>query len=244
MKSKSAVRLVRTGSGAAYLIAAATAALLGAHSAQAAAITWNLTTGGNWNTSDPYWAGDSTTFTDDNTVDVTFDKTNGGAIVINPDMSPLSTTVSAASGTYTFSGGPIDSGTLIKSNGGTLTLSSANSFSAVTLNSGTLKLANNNAIGTITLPTLTINGGTVDTTNITLPNIPIVVNNSFTFYCANANNFSSGSGPITLGNHATVTLQLGQSPNLTNPINNNGYNLSLINTQDGGTGGFFLPLDC
>ncbi len=68
-----------------------------------------------------------------------------------------------------------------------------------------------------------------------LPNIPIVVNNSFTFYCANANNFSSGRGPIMLGNNATVTLQLGQSPNLTNPINNNGYNLSLINTQDGGT---------
>ena len=75
--------------------------------------------GGNWDTTTANWTGDSTTFTDDGTVNVIFDKTNGGTITISAGMSPLSTTVSAASGTYTFSGGPIDgSGSLTKSGGG------------------------------------------------------------------------------------------------------------------------------
>lgn len=233
MKSKSAFRLVRTGSRAAYLLAAATAALLVAHSAQAADITWDPPTGGNWNISEANWAGDSTTFADDGTVNVTFDKTNGGTITIDPDMSPLSTTVSAASGTYIFSGGPIDSGTLLKSGNGLLSLSSPNSFSGVTLNSGTVYLGNNNAIGS---NTLTINGGEVSVMAwFTFPNNPIIINNSCTFRCPNATGIGFGNGDISLGNNATVTLILGQSPNLTNAINNNGYNLTLINQQDGGT---------
>ena len=123
---------------------------------------------------------------------------------------------------------------LTKSGAGTLSLTASNSFTGgVTLNGGTLYLGNNNAIGS---STLTINGGVVSVYNgFTFPNNPIVINNSCTFYVPTAQNFYFGSGPITLNNNATVTLQLGQSPNLANAINNNGYNLTIINTQDGGT---------
>ncbi len=160
MKSKSAWSLVRSGSTAACLLAAA---LFATRGAQASAITWNLPTGGNWNTTTSNWTADggetTTTFTDtDGGVDhVTFDKTNGGAIVVAANMSPLSTTVSAASGTYTFSGGPIDSGALVKSGAGTLRLDSSNSFSGVTLNGGTLQIGNAGVLGT---GPLNIYGGT------------------------------------------------------------------------------------
>ena len=82
MKPSSLFRLVRSGSPAAFILAGALAALLAMQSAQAAAITWNLTTGGNWDTGTSNWTADggvtTTTFADDGTVDVTFDKTNGG----------------------------------------------------------------------------------------------------------------------------------------------------------------------
>ncbi|MEI7902558.1 MAG: autotransporter-associated beta strand repeat-containing protein, partial [bacterium] len=218
------------------LILTAALALLALPSGVQASITWNLGSGGNWDISTANWTGDggatTTNFVDDGTVDVLFTNNAGGTITISPNMSPLSTTVSAASGTYIFTNGPIDSGTLTKSGAGTLTLSSSNSISGVTLNAGTVSVRNNYGIGT---NTLTINGGTFDVLNVTLPSIPIVVNNSCTFFCASANNFSSGTGPVTLNTNATVTLSLGQSPNLANAINNNGYTLTLINTQDGGT---------
>jgi autotransporter-associated beta strand protein len=112
-----------------------------------AAITWNVAGGGNWDTTTANWTGDSTTFTDDGTVNVIFDKTNGGTITISANMTPASTTVSAASGTYTFSGGPIDSGSLTKSGGGTLVLSSANTFTGATnISGGTLRVDNLSAL--------------------------------------------------------------------------------------------------
>ena len=117
-----------------------------------AAITWNLTGGGNWDTVTHNWTGDSTTFTDDGTVDVIFNKTNGGTITISPNMSPNSTTVSADSGTYTFQGGPIDSGSLTKSGGGNsfLYLLGNNTYSGTTTYSGgRLYVGNNTTTGSL-----------------------------------------------------------------------------------------------
>jgi hypothetical protein len=66
MKSKSAFRLVRTGSPAASILAAAISTLLAAQSAQATTLYWdpNTTTaafgtGGTWGT-DAFWTADST----------------------------------------------------------------------------------------------------------------------------------------------------------------------------------------
>jgi len=76
-------------------------------STYAATNTWNVAGGGDWDTTTANWTTDggatTTTFTDDGTVDAIFDKTQGGTIAISADISPLSTTVSAASGTYSFS---------------------------------------------------------------------------------------------------------------------------------------------
>jgi autotransporter-associated beta strand protein len=114
-------------------------------SVQAVTNTWNVSGGGNWDITTANWTTDggatTTTFADDGTVDVLFNKTAGGTITISANMSPLSTTVSAASGTYTFSGGPIDSGSLTKSGAGTLTLTGANTYyGTTTINLGNLTL--------------------------------------------------------------------------------------------------------
>ena len=118
-----------------------------AGTAQAATLTWNLGAGGNWNTSTANWTADggttTTTFPSDNTADVIFNKAAGGAIVVSAGMQPASTTVSAASGTYTFSGGAIaGAGPLTKSGGGTLTISNTNSYTGKTIvQGGTLATA-------------------------------------------------------------------------------------------------------
>lgn len=111
-----------------------------------AALTWNLGSGGSWDAATANWIGDATIFVSDGSQDVIFDKTAGGTIVVSSGgMQPKSTTVSAASGTYTFNTGAITgSGGLTKSGGGTLTLSSnLNSYTGKTIiQGGTLVTAN------------------------------------------------------------------------------------------------------
>ena len=119
----------------------AVAAGLGAGSAQALTLTWVPAGGGLWDTTTANWTGGATTFISDSTQDVIFDKTAGGTITIASGMSPLSTTVSAASGTYTFSGGPIATGSLTKDGDGTLVNNDWNSYSGGTIiKKGTLRL--------------------------------------------------------------------------------------------------------
>lgn len=109
----------------------------------AGSLTWNVAGGGTWDTAAANWIGTATTFADTGTgVDnVTFNNTAGGTINIATNMTPLSTTVSATLGTYTFSGGPIDGGALIKSGAGMLDLRDmlANGFSSITLGGGTVR---------------------------------------------------------------------------------------------------------
>lgn len=114
------------------------AVILAVSQASGSSITWNVAGGGNWDDSTANWIGDAATFTDDGTVDVTFNNAAGGTITISPNMSPQSTTVSASSGTYTFTGGPIDSGTLTKSGGGELSMgpSAANTYAGKTVITG------------------------------------------------------------------------------------------------------------
>jgi fibronectin-binding autotransporter adhesin len=115
----------------------ATAGVVGVpQMAHAAALTWNVAGNGAWDTTTANWAGSSTTFTDGGVDDVTFNNTAGGIITTAADMSPISTTVSAASGTYTFNGGPIDSGSLTKSGGGTLIIGGTNSYTGATTING------------------------------------------------------------------------------------------------------------
>lgn len=119
------------------------AALVFAALPAGAGITWTGAVDGNWDTTTTNWTGDAATFTDDGTVDVTFDSSAGGSIAISSNMSPASTTVSASSGTYTFTGGPIDSGSLTKSGGGTLVVNYDHTFTGKTVVSGGTFTVNN-----------------------------------------------------------------------------------------------------
>jgi len=106
-------------------------------------VVWNAGSG-TWDTSATNWlgqiSGSPTVFTQGN--NVIFNNSAGGTISVTPNMAPASTTVSAASGTYTLSSGAIGgAGTLTKSAGGTLILSAANSFTGKTsVQAGTLQL--------------------------------------------------------------------------------------------------------
>ncbi|MCX6875652.1 MAG: autotransporter-associated beta strand repeat-containing protein [Verrucomicrobia bacterium] len=108
-----------------------------------ATVIWNSGSG-EWNTNSINWLGQPsglpTTFADG--ANVIFDKPIGGTITVSSNMAPLTTTVSAASGTYTLSGGAIaGEGPLTKSGGGTLILSAANTYTGKTIiQAGTLQL--------------------------------------------------------------------------------------------------------
>jgi len=208
---------------------------------EATSITWNVGGSGNWDTSTANWTGEATVFTNDGTMDVTFNNTAGGTIVISANMNPKSVTVSAGSGTYIFTGGPIiTSGSLSKSGGGELRISCSNSFAGgTTVSGGSLNINNNGAIGT---NRLTINGGTVANyysgTGPTLPNNPMIWNGNFNVPdIINSVNF--GNGPVTLNNPISIYLaRLVVGGPITGPGGLNLFDVST--TYPGGTG---LQLD-
>jgi fibronectin-binding autotransporter adhesin len=186
-------------------LAIALAAVLATQSARAAALTWNLATGGDWDTITANWAEAPNTFTDAGVDEVTFNNTAGGTITIAPDMSPLSTTVNASSGTYIFSGGPIDSGTLTKSGAGILTLAGANSFSGVTLSAGQLNINDAGALGT---GMFTISGGTLDSTagsGVALSTVtPQAWNGNFIWNATK--NLNLGTGTVTFSGTRSIGI--------------------------------------
>jgi autotransporter-associated beta strand protein/T5SS/PEP-CTERM-associated repeat protein len=176
---------------------------------QAATITWGVAGDGNWDIATANWLPGPTTFTDGTVDDVIFDDTAGGTITISANMSPLSTTVSAASGTYTFSGGPIDSGSLTKSGAGTLVLSGANTYTGETkVNGGTLKLvaglsAVANRVVTVDSGTLNNNGGDYNVGNGVAGNLLTIKNGGLG---TSINNLYIGLGSNSANNNkVTVT---------------------------------------
>jgi fibronectin-binding autotransporter adhesin len=169
------------------------------------ALVWNVAGGGAWDlatTSNWNLLPGNTPTTFANYDEVTFNNTAGGTIAIAPGMAPLSTTVSAASGTYTFSGGPIASGSLTKSGGGQLTLQANNTYSGgTTINNGTLYLdvLASSALGT---GPVTLNGGTLYLQRIYATN-DLVVNGVSKLRADNGFG-DSWSGTVTLNADLTV----------------------------------------
>jgi autotransporter-associated beta strand protein len=171
----------------------------------ATTLIWNVAGGGAWDTATVNWLGQisglPTTFANGN--EVIFNNTAGGAITIDPDMSPLSTTVSAASGTYTFSGGPIATGSLTKSGNGNLTITTLNNTydGGTVINAGQLRMdvLANAALGT---GPVTLNGGQLFMERITAGNNLIV--NGGTLFPSNGFG-NSWNGTVTLNSNLVVT---------------------------------------
>jgi fibronectin-binding autotransporter adhesin len=191
-------------------------------------VIWNLAIGGKWNLTTFNWSGQvsgqPTLYSDG--ANVIFNKITGGTIEIDPDMSPLSTTVSAASGTFVFVGGPIATGSLTKSGGGSLQILGVSHIpptgappalphtypGGTVIDGGSLILggivntltpAVNNPLGT---GAVTLNAGTIEFNNNTVSNALIVNGGTL----SNGNGWPSNwSGPVTLNSTATLSATYG-----------------------------------
>jgi autotransporter-associated beta strand protein len=129
---------------------------------------------------------------------VVFGTTGAGTVTLNTTVSPASMAVNSTAN-YIFSGtgsiaGP---GGLTKANSGSLTLSTANSYSGGTLlSAGTLIVATNNALGTgsLVLGVATIQSS--DANARTLDNAVVL----------NGNSIVGGTGSLTFNNSGTGTV--------------------------------------
>jgi autotransporter-associated beta strand protein len=101
-------------------------------------VTWNVAGSGTWDMTSNNWINGSLDpnkyLNSDNAI---FSNAAGGTITLAGGanalaIAPGSTTVSAASGTYTFAGSGIVSGTLTKTGAGRLVLTNSNTFTGIT----------------------------------------------------------------------------------------------------------------
>jgi fibronectin-binding autotransporter adhesin len=128
------------------------------------ALVWNVAGGGAWDTSTVNWkdslSGAATSFS--NGKNAIFDNVAGGTITLATGISPATTTVSATSGTYAFSGVLGGTGSLIKSNGGDLNLDGENTYTGGTvINAGVVScsLSNPSPLGDAGSVNVTVQSG-------------------------------------------------------------------------------------
>lgn len=163
-------------------------------------LTWGLIVNGTWDSATANFTsgGSSTAFAAaDN---VTFDNDAGGVITLSGALAPTFVTVSAASGTFTFTGptaaDKITGGTsLAKSGAGALVLASDNDFTGgVTITGGTVQIDGANRLGT---GGISLNGAgatlvNASTTAVAMSAIPLVVGSG-------GGTINAGSAGLTLG---------------------------------------------
>lgn len=132
-------------------------------------LTWNAAGSGTWDTTTANWTTGSGATTFSNTADnVFFSDSTGGTITVAGTLTPLSTSIDAASGTYTFTaatpGTDKISGTtgITKSGAGVAVFTTANTYSGGTaINAGTVRISADGQLGT---GAVSINGGTLEST--------------------------------------------------------------------------------
>ena len=227
-RSISSLPLVRR---VACLLAGLGVLLIAATHTQADTLTWNLAGGGAWDTTTANWSPGPVTFTNGGFDAVIFNNAAGGTINLVGNMEPTSTTISAPSGTYSFTGGSIiGAGGLTKSGAGTLAIASNYSGLAYTgttqIDGGILQIAHNSGGGDPSDRSLggpvVLNGGTLRfqhtgaghfNPTLTFTNSIQVTSAGGTIdFNGGSNNFTNTLGPLTLGGHLSVTGNTG-SPN-------------------------------
>jgi autotransporter-associated beta strand protein len=173
-------------------------------------LVWNVAGDGVWDLSTANWKGQSSGVISPfySGKNVVFNQAAGGTITIASGMLPASTTVSAASGTYTFTGSLSGTGALIKSNGGTLYLADANTYTGGTvINAGVVScaLSNPSPLGGAGSVNVTVQSGAVLTLNrnqitgsLTLNGGKIVTGNGW--------GDDAWIGPIVLSSTSTVDV--------------------------------------
>jgi autotransporter-associated beta strand protein len=129
-------------------------------------LVWNVAGDGVWDLSTANWKGQSSGVTSPfySGKNVVFDNAVGGTVTLVNGLLPASTAVSAPSGTYTFSGSLGGTGALIKSNGGTLYLADANTYTGGTIiNAGVVScaLSNKSPLGGAGSVNVTVQSGAV-----------------------------------------------------------------------------------
>ena len=163
-------------------------------------LTWRLLVAGTWDASTANFtsSGSNTAYVaGDN---VTFDKVEGGVITLSGALAPSSVTVSAASGTYTFtgptSGDKITGSTSIaKSGAGTLILNSDNDFSGgVTVTGGTVQIDGAGRLGT---GGISLNGAGATLASTALSSLGMSTN--ALSIGASGGTINAGSAGMTLG---------------------------------------------
>ncbi len=181
-------------------------------------LLWDVAGGGDWDISTSNWfkqpSGPVTTFADGD--EVTFNNAAGGTINIPSVVLPLSTTIGAASGDYTFSGAQLGGiGSLTMGGSGTLTLASANSYSGATVvNGGTLVATGNGALGSST--NFTVATGATLQLNGT------------------AGGYKWPAAPSTLTGAGTVNIPLGGNANIGNNFDMSAFTGTLNITSANG----------
>jgi autotransporter-associated beta strand protein len=130
-----------------------------------ASLVWSGTNGSNWDLTTTNWLNAIAADKFFNVDSVLFnDSSANGNVTVAATVQPGAIVVSNNATAYTFSGSPIVGGSsLVKNGGGTLTMSSSNSFSGGTvINAGTVAfandIANSNGLGS---GPITLNGGTL-----------------------------------------------------------------------------------
>lgn len=193
-------------------------------------VVWNVAGGGDWDLATENWLNPTTSvaalFANGN--EVVFNNTAGGTIVIAADMSPASTTVSADSGSYAFVGGPIATGSLTKSGGGTLQVMGVASIppsptaatplshtydGGTVINGGRLilggivNLASPNVVNPVGSGPVTLNAGTLEFQRVTANNA-LTVSDGATLFMNNGWG-ATWSGPVTLNGTAIINTNFG-----------------------------------
>jgi fibronectin-binding autotransporter adhesin len=151
-------------------------------------LLWQGAVNGNWDTTTANWFNGVVAGSFQNSLNVFFnDSSSQTSVGIIGSVAPASTTVSNNVDSYTFSGGSLAGGSLLKQGSGSLTLSSGNVYSGGTVvSAGTVVAGNITALstGTVTLGdtnsganpiNLFLNAGIANNINVTSNSIGTVM---------------------------------------------------------------------